>query len=440
MYDAVSAEELGKPTVVLVNQNFATDARSAASGKGWPGIRIVAYTVPPECTVAEIRESGISAAMDDIIIALTRPLSDEEKSPTAKKKEKFPRVVFKGNLEEINSFFYKRGWTDGLPVIPPTEEAVKEMLTGTDLPPEHLVAKIIPRMGKATVEKIAINAVMAGALPTYMPVLIAAVQAAMDPHANFGTTEVSTASWVPFWVINGPIRNDIHVNMTDGVLSPGDIANATIGRAMGLIIKNIGGARKAIEDMGIFGNPGKYSMVAGENEEASLWEPLHVQHGFKKEDSALTLSFPTSHILAWAFTSDADGIMRGIISMPAVGSGATILLQPQHARTLAEAGWTKKEIADYVYTYARVPAYRSAAFWRNWVPGRERPALNPEDSVPTVRSADSVRVIVTGGSGLLFTAILTGGDRWVTKKIELPSNWKGLVKKYANMVPTHVRY
>ena len=119
---------------------------------------------------------AISGVIDEIVAALTRPLTaEEEVSQSPKESEKPARIIFKGNLEEVNRFFYKRGWTDGLPIIPPTEEAVAEMLTGTDLPPDHLVAKLEPRLGKATVEKIAINAVMAGALPTYMPLLIAGV-------------------------------------------------------------------------------------------------------------------------------------------------------------------------------------------------------------------------------------------------------------------------
>ena len=113
--------------------------------------------------------------MDDIVSSLTTPLTEDERSPKPKKIEKQEQIVFKGDLKEINRFFYKRGWTDGFPIIPPTEEEVAEMLTGTDLLPDHVVAKIIPRMGKATVEKIAVNAVMAGALPTYMPVLIAGI-------------------------------------------------------------------------------------------------------------------------------------------------------------------------------------------------------------------------------------------------------------------------
>ena len=177
-----------------------------------------------ESTVKADIEAGTAAAMPGIVESLTKPLTADEKSPKPKV-VKTPRVVFKGNYEEVNRFYYKNGWTDGLPIVPPTEKAVAEMMTGTDLPPDHVVAKVIPRLGKATVEKIAINAVMAGALPTHMPVLIAAVQALADPENRFDTFEVSTGSWAPFFAINGPIRHDIHVNFSSGALSPGNIAN-----------------------------------------------------------------------------------------------------------------------------------------------------------------------------------------------------------------------
>src|SRR3990172_6493731 len=149
------------------------------------------------------------------------------------------------------------------------------MMTGTDLPADHVVAKVIPRLGKATVDKIAINAVMAGALPTHMPLLITAVQMLADQKTRFDTFEVSTGSWAPFWVVNGPVRKDININCSSGALSPGDIANAAVGRAVGMMVKNIGGARKGVEDMGVLGNPAKWSMVLGENEEKDPWEPLH---------------------------------------------------------------------------------------------------------------------------------------------------------------------
>jgi hypothetical protein len=441
VYDAILAEERRKPTVLLANRNFVTDSISARSSKGWPGLRVVSESVPPECTVTEQIRSGVIAVMDEIIAGLIRPLSAEETSPRPPAVEVQPRTVFSGRLKEVNHFFYRRGWTDGFPVIPPTEQEVAEMLTGTDLPADHVVAKIIPRLGKATVEKIAINAVMAGALPTYMPVLIAGVQALLEPEAMFGTTEVSTGSWVPFWIINGPIRRDLHVNSGQGALSPGDMANAVIGRAMGLIVKNIGGARKGVEDMGTYGNPGKYSMVTGENEEESPWEPLHVEQGFQKGDSTVTLSFPTGFSGASPFGSDASGILRGMLAgIHGPNRGLTVMLNVQLAKALADEGWSKKEIAAFICEYARVPAYQHQTFWGQWGPERIRQPLNPMDSVSILRSPDLIRILVAGGVGGLSLRLITGGRSWVTKKVQLPANWDKLVAKYRDVVPTYAKY
>jgi hypothetical protein len=440
VYDAIFAEGMNKPTVVLVNQDFFTDFESASSSRGVP-IRGVSETVPPECTAMDKIKTGVNAAMDDILVALTKPLTGEEKLPRPKEVEKVQRVIFKGTLSEVNGFFYKRGWSDGLPIIPPTQEEVAEMLTGTDLAADHVVAKIIPRLGKATVEKIAINAVMAGALPTYMPILIAGVQALVEPNIRFGTTGVSTGSWIPFWILNGPVRRYIHINHGSGTLSPGNIANAVIGRAMGLIIKNIGGIRKGVEDMGIYGNPGKYSMVSGENEEESPWEPLHVEHGFKREDSAVTLCFPRSILQVPTFGSDAASILRSITSTLTTKAGAiTIMMNVQHAKAFAEGGWTKKEIALFIYKYAQQPAYRTQDFWGQWGPERIRPPLNQTDFVAVLNGPDMVRVLVAGGPGALCTNLLTGGTAWETKKIELPANWDKLAAKYKGMVPTYYKY
>jgi len=410
-----------------------------------PGLRIVSESVPCECTVMEDIETGINEVIDDIIASLIQPLTTEEKSPKQKELEKLPCIVLKGSLEAVNRFFYKKGWGDGLPIIPPTEETVREMLTGTDLPADYVVGRIIPLSGKATVEKIAINAVMAGALPTHMPLLIAAVEALMDPGCHFGTYEVSTGSWSPFWIINGPVRNDLNINTGTGALSPGDIANATIGRAMELIIKNIGGARKGIEDMGVFGNPGKYTMVIGENEEQSHWEPLHVEHGFKKEDSTVSLFFPNSFLQIWPYGTDDKGILRAVISniIPGRRGLFCLMLTPYHARLLAQKGWTKKEIANYISEYARVPAYRHPDYWGGFLPGKKLQSqpLNPEDSMSILWKSDLIRILVAGGPGA-FIGLFMGGSQptieWVTKRVKLPANWNRLVAKYKDIKPTYL--
>jgi hypothetical protein len=433
VYSAIAAEERNTPAVILVNKGFANDAYSA---------------VPCESSVKEDVDAGVDSAMSEIIDALTKPLKQEEKSPAARPAEKLSRIVFKGDIQEINRFYYRRGWGDGLPIIPPTEEAVAEMLTGTDLPADHVVASLIPRLGKATVERIAVNAVMAGALPTYMPLLIAGVEILSNPASIFGTTGVSTGSWSPLWIINGPVRNDLHINSGTGALSPGNIANATIGRAMAFIIRNIGGARIGVEDMGVQGNPGKYSMVLAENEEESPWEPFHVEHGFVKEDSTISVSFPNCYHQTWPFGSDDEGILRGIICN--ITRPPTIVLTPPHAKNLARSGWTKQDIKDFIAEYARVPSYKSGSYWGTSSPGfaewgraglfKNRIPMREYDLIPIVSNPQAVSVIVAGGPGAMIGLHMPGYARKEIRKVNLPHGWDRLVTKYKDLTPVYARY
>jgi hypothetical protein len=405
--------------VILANYGFVNDAHSAASGKGLPGLRVIGTRIACEATVAADIEAGVEGALNDIIAALTKPLTPEEKSPQVKA-EKPPSIAFKGTLEDVNQFYYRKGWTDGLPIFPPTEEAVAEMMKGTDLPPDQIVAKLIPRMGKATVKKIAVNAVMAGALPIHMPLLIAAVDALSDKKTRFDTFEVSTGSWSPMFILNGPVRKDVHINCSSGALSPGNMANAAIGRAVGLIVKNIGGARKGIEDMGTIGNPGKYSLVLGEYEEESPWEPLHVDRGFKKEDSTLTVFFPNNFSLSIPSQTSAQGIADGLVTMQLRSLSALVVI-PDQAKILAKEGWSKQKVKEYIAQKTASGASQRGG------------ALKPEDFV----------VVVAGGPGTWMGAYRSAGgfeNDFVTRKIELPKNWDSLVAKYKNLVPVYEKY
>jgi hypothetical protein len=393
-----------------------------------PGIRVVGESVACESTVKSEIEEGIALAMKDVVEGLTRPLTPEEKSPK-QQTGKTPRVAFKGSLQEVNRFYYSKGWTDGLPIIPPTEAAVAEMMTGTDLPPDHVVATLIPRKGKATIEKIAVNAVMAGALPTYMPVLIAAVQSFADPKTRFDTFEVSTGSWAPFLAINGRIRNDINVNCSSGALSPGNIANAAIGRAVGLIVKNIGGARKAVEDMGVIGNPGKYSLVIGEDEEASPWEPLSVERGFKKEDNTLTVFFPNTFIQTVPGGTDAKGILDTLSGM-VTSTMSSLILIPSWAKVLSSEGYTKQKVKEYLAAHAA--PYTSS--------------VTPSTATrPKMDLDKSLMILVAGGPGSFIALLRSAGPGFfenalVTKKIELPKNWDKLAAKYKDLKPNYEKY
>lgn len=422
-------ENFGKPVVLLANHGFVTDAHSAASSKGMPGIRIVGESVACESTVKSEIEEGIAAAMQGIVEGLTKPLSLEEKSPQ-QQTGKTPRVAFKGSLQEVHQFYYKKGWTDGLPIIPPTEEAVAEMLTGTDLPRDHIVSTIIPRKGKATIEKIAINAVMAGALPTHMPVLIAVVRSFADPKSRFDTFEVSTGSWAPSITINGPIRKDIAVNCSSGALSPGNIANAAIGRAIGLIVKNIGGARKGVEDMGVIGNPGKYSLVIGEDEEASPWEPLSVERGFGKEDNTVTVFFPNTFIQTVPGGTDAQGILDTLAGMGTTSMSSVILI-PSWAKALSREGYTKRKVKEYIAAHSAASRSSIEGF--------------PDTAGPGPMDIDNLMILVAGGPGSFIGLLRSVGPGFfenalVTQKIELPKNWDKLVAKYQHLKPNYERY
>jgi len=384
-----------------------------------PGVRVLGTPIACESTVAEDIRSGIDGALDDIIAALADPLTEEEKNPQIKTEEP-SRIVFTGTLEGVNQFFYRNGWGDGLPILPPTEAAVAEMLKGTDLPPDHIVTKLIPRLGKATVEKIAVNAVMAGALPTYMPVLISAVEALSDPETRFDTFEVSTGSWAPLVVVNGPIRNDIHINSSSGMMSPGDIANAAIGRALGLIVKNVGGARKGLEDMGTLGDAMKYSLVIGENEENSPWEPLHVGFGYEKEDNTVTIMFPNRYTQTIPAQTNAQGIATALAGM-GPGALSCMIVIPDHARIFDSEGWSKKRVKEFIMQ-------------GNGRRDSRRPGgLQDEDFM----------IVVAGGPGVWMGLLQSAGgfgNNFVHRKVELPADWENLKKKYGNMVPTYVKY
>ena len=449
MYESITIEERNIPTVSLVNYGFLNDAESASRAKGMPYLRYIPTNVPCESSVIFDIEAGIDEVMDKIVDAIIRPLSPEERSPEQKETSKPQRIIYKGSLEEVNRHFYTHGWSDGMPVIPPTEEAVAEMLTGTDLPPDHFLGKLQSRNGKVTIEKIAVNAVMAGCLPTYMPVLIAATQNLIESEPGFNgytTFGFSTGSWAPFWVINGPVAGQININNSSGALSPGNIANAVIGRAIGLIIKNLGGVRKGVEDMGTMGNPMKYTLVISENEKESPWEPLHVELGYKREDSTITLSFPNCYLQHIPYTSDAEGILMAIADNMPRGMRYNIIITPAHAKNLMREGYDKEKIRKYIVENKLVTAKKMVAFM-GMGPVREKgsgsKSAGETGMVPLIDDPRFIRLIVAGGPGAWISHLTGGGatpGKKEIQKIELPINWDDLVARYRNIVPEYERY
>ncbi len=446
-YNTALVEHLGKPVVMMANHRFETISKSAASLRGVKNLRTVTWdlgdlSMEPdlEYAVNELIPGKVSEYMPQIIAALTSPLTPEEDKPQ-EQAENPPRIVYEGDIQEVNQFYYQKGWAYGMPVMPPTEEAVKEMMSGTDLPPDHVVAKIPPMMGRATVETIAVNAVMAGCLPTYMPVLIAAVEAMVDPRMWIEAYTCSAASWAPLLIVNGPVRNDLDLNSGGSIMSPYYKANAAIAHAVGLIIMNIAGIRVGIEDMGIFGHEGRFGMCFAENEEESPWEPMHVYYGFEKEDSAITMSWPHLRMLGM-YPENLDAMLTGIcegVQAHGFDPGCTFILLPETAKFLADNGFSRRDFVDYLVEYARKPATQMNVRWmkgNNHIPKNVPLPADPTRSVRKFLSGMHMPVAVAGMSFCMGIAFYSGGGDHggpITKKINLPKNWNELVEKYRSI-------
>jgi len=296
---------------------------------------------------------------------------------------------------------YEQGWTDGLPIIPATPEAVQQFVAASGRKADDLIALLPPRKGRATVEVIAVNAIMAGCRPEYMPVLIAAVEGVTDPTYPLELMQVTTNPMTPFLLVNGPVRNKLEINYGTGCLGPGWRANATIGRALRLVLINAGGALPGVYSKTSFGSPLRYSYICAENEEENPWTPFHVDRGFRREDSTVT-AFKASNFcnISGGEGVGPDEILRQIATnMPPMyggGDGVLLLLGVNHAQSLHEAGLTKRDIRERLWELARLPISHFAEAFSS----TERAAGRGDDnSVWRARSPDEIYIAVAGGPG-----------------------------------------
>src|SRR5918911_1477876 len=285
----------GVPTVAIHTSMFDRVVRSVARVNGMPNTR-VAFVPHPVMgkTPAELRAyvegndplSG-RPVMQEVVEGLTRPFSEAELAPASYERST-PRCVEPASEEALHRLFLDNGWTDQLPIILPTEERVAAMLAATSRKPDEVVGHMRPthfrEAWEYTVEKVAVNAVMAGARPEYFPVILAIAASGVSARGS------STSSMAAMAVVNGPIRHELGMNAGIGAMGPYNHANATIGRAYGLLSQNLqGGSVPGLTYMGSQGNGYAYSSLTfAENEERSPWEPLHVQYGFKSTDSVVT--------------------------------------------------------------------------------------------------------------------------------------------------------
>jgi hypothetical protein len=325
-------------------------------------------------------------------------------------------------------FMFERGLTDGLPVIPPTPERVKRMLTGTRRDPREVIAALPPNMGPATIEKIAANAVMAGCKPEYMPVVIAAMEAIATPEFNAHGIMSTTWGATPVIIVNGPIRERIGMNMGMMALGYGTRANATIGRAVKLTLRNVGGAKPGDIERSTLGSIGKFTTCFAEWEERSPWEPLHVERGFKKEQSVVTVfGLESSSRQIADQTSRTARALCGSLGLGLEacwhpkqhGAGEILLIvSPEHADTIARDKWTKTQVRARIQEITSRPLRELMpdAESGEGIPAKALGFANPspeqlETRISKFRKAENINMIVAGGEAGKFSAVFAG---WVS--------------------------
>ncbi len=341
------------------------------------------------------------------------------------------RHVTIGDGEDEIEAMFDRGWSDGLPLVPPTEERVMRMLSGTARDPGEVVGLCPPDLAPATVEKIAINAVMAGCKPEYLPVVLAAVEAVLDePFAMHGV--LATTMYVgPVVVVNGAVRRQIGMNARGNALGQGNRANATIGRALQLVIRNVGGGRPQEVDRATLGNPGKYTYCFAEDEENSSWEPLSVERGLARGVSAVTVfagyglqgivdqKSRTPESLSRSFAESLKALQNVKL---APGCDAILVVCPEHERTFREAGWSKRRLYDELYRLTEIPGDELVAGAKGIAEGG--PSSLAGKTVGKIRPGGLLIVRAGGGAGM-FSGIIGGwaasgerGSMPVTKEVK----------------------
>jgi hypothetical protein len=314
-------------------------------------------------------------------------------------------------------FCHAQGWTDGLPVVPPTPDRVESMLKAAGLAAAHQVAYVENRAVAISAEKVAINAVMAGCKPEYLPVVLAAVEGIADPVWNYHGPGTSTGGAGVLMVVNGPIARTLEINAGGDLFGPGWRANTTIGRAVRLIMRNVCGSRPGTLDRSTLGHPGQLSYVIAENETESPWTPLHVERGFRPEQSAVTvMAAEAPHQFYNQLSGTAEGVLTTLaddmrISGNVVGQPQyLVVLAGEHMQVIAQDGWGKPEIREFLFAHTR----NSLAHLKKTQ--RLAGAVQPGDEErlrPLVDSPDDILVVAAGGRAGAFSAYIPG---WGSKR------------------------
>jgi len=322
---------------------------------------------------------------------------------------------------DLVEWYYAEGVSDGLPVVPPTPAKLAAMIGALGGEPERVECRVPPRGGDLTREVLAINLVMAGCTPAYAPVVRAAMLALTAPAFNLNGVQATTHMAAPLLVVNGPIAREIGMNGGGNCFGSGNRANATIGRAIRLVLLNVGGGWPGELDKATLGHPGKYTYCIAENEAQSPFAPYHVDKGFDERDSTVfVLAAEPPHSVTNHVANDPQGVLDSIVSAMstiahnnAVSSGhCAVVLGPEHARTIAAHGWRRADVRNYLWMNAG-NRFGALAFDHRYgkVYNRNLPVWYKRDldaRIPVVPSPDHIHLFVAGGEAGRFSAFIPG--------------------------------
>jgi hypothetical protein len=410
---------------------------------------------PGAQSLEELRANVLNITAQDVIDnLLTRPAEQELAAEPAERE-----IVFRGTFEEVNSYFYEREWSDGLPVVPPTLEKIEEFLSFTERKPDETLGVLLPENRAATIWTVAVNGVMAGCRPEYMPILVALAEAMSDPIYGVEHSG-NTPGGETLIILNGPIIKDLNFNYTQGVLRDGFMPNTSVGRFWRLAIRNIAGFRLHKTDKATFGNT--FRVVLAENEDALAkigWPPNSVDMGFAAGDNTVTISRFTGGGVIVSVTGSTPETMMPYISdavakqisweivftVGGLSIGTlrpALVLSPILAQTIARGGWTKNDVKRYLFEHARMPAWRVEALTDTWagfpigslqrqvnlgrLPKEFHESDDPNRLVPIVLEPDDFMVLVSGDPlrTNAYTFAHNGYLAFPTaKRIELPKDW-----------------
>jgi hypothetical protein len=432
---------------------------NAFAGLGFPADAPVTYEFPMQMFVPASDLSPIKANINKIVEGLTKW------QPKIKTKGVFhPDVItvrgkdYKEAVAKMNQLFLKNLWADGLPLLPATEDQVKWMLTGTDLARDTVIGKITPRGGIATAQDLAVSLVMAGGRPEYLPILIAAIQAISQPEWGLERMNATTSSIYPAVIVNGPIAKQIRLNSSYGCLGPDPVhpAGASIGRALRLILQNMGGALPGSGTMAIFGAMRYTNAVFAEDDEGlpEGWKPLSVERGFQADKNVVTVlpvGSATNVMLTNADSTTAEGTqleylyrVAGFMRTPNMNLFADtaskepnfpsgiVLMGSGWASDLAKAGYSEDKVKLFLWENSKIS-------WSDMVKAglagkakSNRWFTTEGEAVPLVPRPDQIRIVVTGGDQAGHAYWMQVGStqyRVLSKEVKLPAKWEALLDK-----------